>query len=532
MATTNPKRLTATQLLEKAAAGAPEKVLVYDAGAVATYAEVLERSTSFARGLVQRGLEPGARVVTLIGNEIGAVEIILGLAAAGVAYTPLISSDVTDEELRFFFRDSEPAAVVADAEYLARLDALDAETLPGCVIVRDVGRGDASIVESQLEATIVSYEELARVGGEAAVPLPAVDPDSTFAILYTSGSTARPKGVDLSHASFVACSEIWARQLQLTDEDVVLGVLPLFHAGGLFGALGPAIACGGGLMLQKRFSVSSFLDDVRASGATAGILLPSMIAMLMSYADDQELDCASSLRTIVTHFQHPHFEERFGVVSVLVWTMSELAIIGTFSAPQATDGRQFVVGYPMDPLVEIEIRDDEGHAVATGEAGEIVCRHPWLMAGYHNNPEETSRALGDDGWMRTGDLGRLGDDGALYYLGRLKNMIKRSGENISAVEVEETVRRMETVKECTCFGVPDTLRTEEVKVVIVPEDGAELSEVEVVGWCRERLASFKVPRYVEIRPEVDRTATMKVDLAALKREHEANPGWDRLANMP
>jgi crotonobetaine/carnitine-CoA ligase len=510
--------LTAPELLEAAVGlGDPNRPFVYSEGRTYSYRDIHEESLRVATALAGLGVGRGDRVITMLANTPRAISAIFGIAAAGGSYVPIIPES-SGHEVEYLLDDCPHKALLVDGRYLPALARLlrGTERTPPVLV-----SGDPADVTSGEGLDVTRFDETAPID-RAALDRPRLEDE--FCIMYTSGTTSRPKGAILGHEGFGVCAAVHSRRFHTGPSDTYLGVMPLFHAGGLYQCVAPALASGGGLMLQERFSVSSFWSDVDFSGATVGIMMPAMMAMIVARSTGPR---ENSLRNVLTFFVNPQFEEWFDVQSMLLWGMSELSAMGV-NTEAGYDGYRTpqLAGFPVDDRVEVKVVDEEGDRVPVEATGEIVCRHPWVFRGYLNRPRDTAATL-RDGWVFSGDLGCLDDRGRLYFRGRRKNMIKRSGENISGVEVEETIRSFPGVQTCVCFGVTDPIRTEEIKVVILPEPGAAVAPEEIVDWCASRLADFKVPRYIAIHDQLPYTLTGKVDLAALIARHEANYGWDR-----
>lgn len=278
--------------------------------------------------------------------------------------------------------------------------------------------------------------------------------------------------------------------------------------------------------MQLRFSASRFWDDVDRSNAAGGLLMPAMMSILLARPERDD-DRDHPMRVVLSHWVEPRLEERFGVEIVPVWGQTELgglAVSGK-AGDRDRDRPAGCVGTPL-PSTELDIRDEAGQSLPVGEVGEICSRSPWVMKGYWGDPELTAGVM-QDGWVRTGDLGYLDESGRLYFTARQKAMIKRGGENVSALEVEKAIGAHPDVAECVCFGVPDPIRTEEVKVVVVGREGRALDFPGLVEFTRERLADFKIPRYWQTAEDLPRTRSMKVATEQLREAHADEPGWDR-----
>jgi crotonobetaine/carnitine-CoA ligase len=484
-----------------------------------TYGQIRERAWAIGSGLQRLGAA-GERVVTMLPNDPALLAIQLGTVHAGGIAVPVIAEG-TPDEMRHFVEDSDAGILIATPERWAAVAPLLRK--PPRVVVLSEPTG-ARAPDGGLELT-----ELAQVEADGAQlgldPVHVRDTDP-MALMYTSGSTSRPKGVVIDAASFIKDAEIQPELFGLRDGENVLGVVQLYHIAGWHQALAIALGCRGGLVMQRRFSASRFWEDVDRSQAVAGLLMPAMVSILLARRERDD-DADHPFRAVLAHWVDDAFEERFGAEMVPVWGQTELGGLAASGRIGDSDRPRGCVGRAV-PGTAVEVRDAAGAVLSTCQSGEICVKSPWIMKGYWRDPDLTTSVV-EDGWVRTGDIGYLDDEGRLFFAGRLKAMIKRAGENISALEVEEAIAAHPDVSECVCFSVPDPVRTEEVKAVLVPREGAQLDLPGLVDFSRERLAEFKVPRYWEVREDLPRTRSLKVAVGVLRNEHDAQPGWDRSA---
>ncbi|MBN9623903.1 MAG: AMP-binding protein, partial [Actinobacteria bacterium] len=313
-------------------------------------------------------------------------------------------------------------------------------------------------------------------------------------------------------------------------EDVYLLPTSLAHAVGALTALSIAVRNGSSIDLVDRFSPARFWDDVAAHDATFSILFPAHLNLLLETAAAAPQPGGHSLRLVITHAHNRRFAERFGVELATVWGMTETGAQCVGSEPGYDGGLgDNYVGTPME-RVEVAIFDDRMRALQAGETGEIALRHRHVMLGYSKDPDATAQTL-VDGWVRSGDNGVLDDAGRLFFVGRIKNVIKRSGENVSAEEVEEAIEAQAGVVESTVFGVPDRLRTEEVFAVVVVSAGHTLDPAELRAACAENLVRWKLPRYLVLTDApLPRLANGKLDRVALRRSLDLEAAWDAEAS--
>ena len=325
---------------------------------------------------------------------------------------------------------------------------------------------------------------------------------------------------------YVSAGQGFALWTRATPDDRFFTCLPYFHANAQYYSTMGALASGATLVVQERFSASRFWQQVREARATVvnfiGMMMP-VLAKNDPQPDDRD-------NTVRLFYGSPafapeflaDFEQRFGTDIIVGFGMTETCY-GTIETIRG-ERRPNSSGQPRqhpDPAFDNTVRivDDDGIPVANGQPGEITIRNPATMAGYWRNEAETGASL-RDGWLFTGDLGWLDDDNYLYFVDRKKDVIRRRGENISSQEVEDVIKSHERVLDCAIIAVPSELGEDEVKAYITPRPGETVSPEDVIYWCAERLAYFKVPRYIEIREELPRTPSLRVRKDVLRQERE------------
>jgi crotonobetaine/carnitine-CoA ligase len=325
-----------------------------------------------------------------------------------------------------------------------------------------------------------------------------------------------------------------AQGLGWSDADRVLCVLPLFHVNALCHTCLAMLSAGGSIVLAEKFSASRFWDEVRAHEVTTSSLMRTIPQILLALPEKPD-DADNPLRVVVTLLSpelHVRFEERFGLRAVPSYSLTEdlLSVIGPKNLPREKLG---TCGLPLVPEVHrIRIVDEAGNGLPAGRPGEIVKQSPVVMKGYFKNPEATAKTLKDD-WLYTGDLGYLDEDGYLYFVDRLKDMVRRGDENISSEEVERVLNSHPAVAESAVIAVPDDIRGEEVKAYIVlkpPATPESVTPQEIWNFCKPHLAAFKVPRYIEYRAELPKTPSSKVQKNILRDESKqpSSRVFDRL----
>ncbi|MCW2686992.1 MAG: Long-chain-fatty-acid--CoA ligase, partial [Mycobacterium sp.] len=336
---------TATALLRHGVGcGDPRRPLLYFEGSRWSYSDVLDAVERRARGLRAAGVGRGDRVILLLANTPETMVYHLAIQMAGGVYVPLLPES-TEEELVYFLRHCEPRAVITDGERMPQLRRALRETPPALAIV----------LEDELSAAIdgprqiLSDEQLVALGASSGIGVLADinEPTDPVTVMYTSGSTGRPKGVILTHSGYVASGALWAHRLELGPQDTFLGVNPQHHAGGMKN-IATALFCGGGYMMQRRFSVSRFWSDVAFSGATSGVLMPAMMAMLLTRETGPD-DRKHTLRKVVSHHINDEFEQRHGIHLMTVWAMSEQSAAVCQTAPEYSDRQPGLAGWVLHP---------------------------------------------------------------------------------------------------------------------------------------------------------------------------------------
>jgi carnitine-CoA ligase len=357
---------------------------------------------------------------------------------------------------------------------------------------------------------------------------PGPRPEDPAVLIPTSGTTGRSKLVTQTHLAYVMAGEGFPWWLELTGEDRLMTSLPLFHINApAYSVLG-SVAAGASLVLLERFSASTFIDSARRYGATQFNAIGAMVEMLMRQPERPD-DADNPLRLCYTGPSPPEerqleIERRFGLLIVCGYALSETPyglVWRRGTRPFGTLGsvRQHpTLGEVNEGRVMLE-----GEPVAAGEVGELELRNPAVMKGYWNMPEETAAVLAPDGWLRTGDLVRDNGDGTYTFIGRQKEVIRRRGENLAPAEVEETLASHPAVVEAAVVGVPSELSEEEVKAFVVLAEPVDPGDLHT--WVAERLAPFKVPRYIELVTELPHTPTGRVAKHRLGRERTPDE-WD------
>jgi carnitine-CoA ligase len=513
-------RWTTDQILERAVREGAQRTAIVCGQESLTYGELDEQANRTGQMLRQLGVAPGERVVVLMANRPEYLTAYHGIGRYGAVLVPLVTQS-KPPEIAYFVEHSEASVMIVDDErWEVVRDQLLPHPAPELASIKQVIKlGDPA-------PGTLSYTDLMSAASPERVDY-FPDEQDMVALMYTSGSTGRPKAVIHPHYTAVAQAEAVAERMGYTDEDRLMTIFPLFHGNALVWSALAAVWCGARVIIHERFSASRFWDQAREHGATEVNLLVGAINMILAQPerpDDRDHPVRVTLAN-VTQSIYERFTQRFGVDVVSTWALAE-GPLGTMTAP-GHGYRAGEIGWPMGHDNEVKVFDEDDNEVAAGIVGELVQRNRAIMPGYYKNEEESRRVL-RGGWVHSGDLGYRGEDGAFYFVGREKHVIRRSGENVSGEEVEECLQHHPAVDMVAAIAVPDEIRGEEVKVYVVVHDGHSLEPEEVVAWCEERLADFKVPRYVEFLDELPTTGPLKVDRPALTKRPGLTDCWDRL----
>ncbi|MCC0036519.1 MAG: AMP-binding protein [Hoeflea sp.] len=480
-----------------------------------SYRQVQEQVTELAAALQQKGYGPGFRVMLLLENRPQFFFWLLALNRIGASVVP-VNPDLRHSELTYMAGHSEPSLIVALAN---RCDGLAAAAAEAGLSVPVIAAGDAVPQPGTAGPVALRADETGEaLGGE----------EMEAALLYTSGTTGSPKGCILTNTYFLEAGRWYANAGGLcalaTDGERMITPLPIFHMNAMAYSLMAMVAVGGCLTVLDRFHPSSWWRSVRESGATCLHYLGVMPSMLMGAPESPE-DRNHAVRfgfgAGVDPKLHAGFEARFGFPLVEAWAMTETgagAVICANQLPRRVG--ESCLGKP-GPELEVRIVDADGKVTQNGP-GELLVRRTGndprrgFFAGYFKNPEATDEAWAD-GWFHTGDIVRREADGSMFFVDRKKNVIRRSGENIAAVEVESALMRHPAVKAAAVAAVADPVRGDEVFACLkVDGEPDEALALEIVGWCLGQLAYYKAPGYVAFVDALPLTSTQKIQRRELK----------------
>ncbi|HEU4464405.1 MAG TPA: long-chain fatty acid--CoA ligase, partial [Gemmatimonadota bacterium] len=490
----------------------PEKTaLVWDpTGERISYGE-LDRRAAAAAGAIrgELGLAKGDRYAVLSGNCVEFIELFFAAGKSGAVFVPL-STRLTPHELSTIAGDCAPSALFYGPEQRETVDALRSKApIPTFVALgekaspRDLSWSDLSVRQSPPRTPVE------RCAGE--------DP---FCLLYTSGTTGRPKGAIVPHRMIAWNAINTALSWQLREDDVAPVYTPLYHAGGLTVFITPMAAIGGACVLMPGFDPAAVWQAIERHGCTVVLGVPTIFRMLREAPGFESADLTRVRWMISGGAPLPVFliEEyrRRGVVLKQGFGMTEVGVNCFAMTSEEALGKAGSVGKPL-LWTEARIAGEEGRELPPGEVGELWLRGPHVCSGYWNDPEETRQAFTADGWFRTGDLARRDADGFYFIAGRRKEIFISGGVNVSPLEVEAELLQHPQVADAAVVGIPDPHWGEVGAAFVVPRGGASLSSDELAKFLGERLARLKIPKRFELLSELPRTPYGKVVKAELKR---------------
>jgi Acyl-CoA synthetases (AMP-forming)/AMP-acid ligases II len=494
---------TLLELLEPIAGERTALVLPED-GTRVSYGSLREQVRDAADTFSGLGIGRGDRVAMAFPNGLPAIVCFLGAAMAGTA-APL-NPGYREDEFRFYLEDTEARLLVLPED-----GGEDARRAAG----DSVAIVNASVVDGRVQ---LSSDRRGTTGTPA--------PDDVALVLHTSGSTGRPKRVPLKQSNLVRSVGNIIETYGLTNDDVSLCVMPLFHVHGLMASLMATLASGGTVVVPARFNALGFWRIVRDHGVTWYSAVPTMHQLLLARVGKGEhvetgklrfiRSCSASLapETMLA------MESAFSVPVLEAYGMTEASHQMSSNPLPPGDRKPGSVGAGTG--VRVGIMDKDGNLLAPGEHGEVVIQGDNVITGYENNPEANATSF-TNGWFRTGDQGFLDTNGYLTLVGRLKELINRGGEKISPREIDEVLLAHPEIAEAVAFGVPHRMWGEEVAAAVVLREESTTTEAELLAYCRNRLAEFKSPKKIHIVQAIPRTATGKLQRRVVAAAYQGDP---------
>jgi len=463
-----------------------------------SYGDVAAASARVAGLLAAEGFAPGDRIGVMMPNVPQFAAVYYGVLRAGGVVVPM-NPLLKTREVAYYLADSGARLIFAWEGAVAEATA-GAERAGGTTVI--------PVAPAAFEELLHSHPPRDEVVDRAE--------NDTAVILYTSGTTGQPKGAELTHANLTRNVEVnQADLLRLTPEDTVFGGLPLFHSFGQVCALNAALAAGASLLLLPKFDAGVAVKQMAEHKATVFAGVPTMYAALLGLDDAPDLPdlrvCVSGGAALPVEVLH-RFEERFGCTILEGYGLSETSPVASFNRPDR-ERKPGSIGTPLTG-VEMQVVGPDGAALPAGEVGEIAIRGHNVMKGYWQKPEATADVLSADGWFRTGDMGRVDDDGYFYVVDRVKDMVIRGGFNVYPREIEEVLYEHPAVAEAAVIGIPHAELGEEVAAAVALRPGTSATTEEIRDFVKSQVAPYKYPRLVWFVDALPKGPTGKI----LKRE--------------
>jgi crotonobetaine/carnitine-CoA ligase len=483
-----------------------------------TYREFDDQVNRVANGLLAENIARGEHVIVHLPNCPAFLITWFALAKIGAVMVPT-NTAYSAAEMQYVLGFSDATTVVTDPSFMGVFNA----ALSKCPNISRVFvcRTEQAPLGTRL------WDDLWR--GQPATLAPIeIDNEATVVIVFTSGTTAQPKGVMLTHANCLWSGERVTKHMRLAPGERNLTALPCFHVNALSISVLASVTAGATLVLLETYSATLYWSQVIRHRANVISIVPALMRTI--YAQPPRPDDRDHVLRVVfyaincTNKEKTDFEERFGVQFLNGYGLTEAMTVVAL-APLDGNRRWPSIGLPAIER-RIKIVDEHGQEVPRGMVGELMVKGEpgrTIMKGYYKNPEATAATV-QDGWMHTGDNAWRDEAGYLYFFDRKKDIIKRGAENVSASEVETVLMEHPDVLECAVIGVPDPIKDEAVKAFVVPRPGSALTVEQIIAYCAGRLAKFKVPTIVELRESLPKTSIGKIEKMALKREESERRG--------
>jgi crotonobetaine/carnitine-CoA ligase len=474
-----------------------------------SYRELDELANALAGALAHRGVRQGDLVALMMPNRAEFAISYFALARLGAVAVP-ITTALKSEGLAYIFHQTEAPTVIIEASLLPRVEAALQEKnyFKQVIIVGGSGEEGATLAASERFETLVDERRM--------VAYPEIQPGDLWAIMYTSGTTGPSKGVMLPHQFLASQTASIVMDFEYNEETVGYTFMPLFHLNAVAITMMPAVFTGSRCVIRANFPRGQLLNDIQATGATHTVLVPFIIRGLLAEPprpDDRENPLKVVFGMSLSPEEWQAFEDRFALQYMTCYGPTESGMVC-----RATRGKPGCTGR-LGERYEVQIVDEHERPVPPGAVGEIVGRprRPFeIMFGYYKMPEATARAFRNL-WFHTGGLGWVDEEGYLYFSDRLKDSIKRRGENVSSLEVEDVISRFPGVQDVAVVGYRHPSGSdEEVRAFIVPKGEAALDPTALIQHCSAHLAYFMVPRYLDFRSELPRNAIGKVEKVKLR----------------
>jgi long-chain acyl-CoA synthetase len=502
------------QILDDNAVKLPGKTCLIYEDTSFTYQELNKLANKAGNAFLNLGIRKGDRVIISLLNNPEFVIAFFALAKIGAIMVP-VNYQLTAAEEGYIINDSEPSLIITDPSKLSRFQEMTAGAIPILVVNRNQGE--------TVPPEVMDFQDQMKNESDSLTPCLCTRGDVVH-ILYTSGTTGRPKGAMLTHHSVLFCSSFYSDNDDMSEffasDAKFVVTLPLFHCYGQNMGLITPLSVGATVILMDKFHTEKVFEAIAKYGATCFPGVPTMYAYLANGFDPQKHNlkslkfCKSAGASLSMEIRRV-FREKFGLEineGFGITEASAQAIAHPVRADRRRSDKIGSIGVPLrnnQQQTEARVVDENDRELPPNEVGELIIKGDHIMKGYWKQPEETAKTL-RGGWLHTGDLARRDEDGFFYIVDRKKDMIIVGGENVYPREIEEVLYQNDKVLEAAVVGEKDALKGEVVKAVVVFKEGIQGTEKELIDFCAARLAKFKVPRSIEIRKEMPKSSTGKI----------------------
>jgi acyl-CoA synthetase (AMP-forming)/AMP-acid ligase II len=503
-------RVNMGDILKRSAKRFPNKTALVENDRRITYFELNKLVNKVARGLHSIGLEKGDRLSILSSNSIEFIVVYFACAKAGITIVP-INTGLLTKEVEYIIKDSNSKAVLLEKQYLHLIQVSETiESLKEIVLID----GDSTLKDNN------NFNSLWQSQDDSEV-LCEINERDLMQCLYTSGTTSNPKGVMSSHIAVYFNTLGTAFDLKVTEQDISIAMLPLYHVAQLNAVTTPVFLAGGTTVIMKKFEPESLMNLIEKERATQIFGLPMMYRTLLDHPKRSDYDL-TSLRLCVyamapmpdNDLQRAHHV--FNCDFALLFGQTEMAPVATVFRPEHQLIKPGAAGTPA-VNVEVAIIDQNGEMLPEKEIGEIVYRSPQTMEGYLNDTEKTREAF-LHGWFHSGDFGYFDEDSILWFVDRKKDMVKTGGVNVASIEVEKTIFQHPNVQNVAVVGLPHEHWTEALTAFVISKDSEKIPEEEIIQLCKKQLGGYKVPKKVITLKEFPMTSSGKIQKHMIRNE--------------
>ena len=513
------ERVCVGDITTRGAALYPDKAALIDGDRVVTYRQLDERANRLGHALLGLGLQPQSVVAVMAGNCAELLEVYFACAKAGLICAP-VNLGLRGEDIAYCLRDASARVLVVQASLVEAARALP-EALPDLLAV--YWTGDQP--EQDLPKGAGTLDSLIAQGATEELEVMVRDRDAVQ-LLYTSGTTANPKGVLTSHLAVTLAGMSSALSNRLGPQGVYLAVLPMFHCAVLNSGAMSTLTVGGTMVIAASFDALRVLELIQRHQVSTFVLLPMMYAQLLNEPRAAEYDTSSVVQALYAMAPMP--EERLHAIHALFPGADVVLGSGQteFTPPTCLQRSEHQWSKAASwgtatAMTRVAIMDEHGNLLPNGEIGEIVYRGPMVMNGYLNQTEQTAECF-RHGWFHSGDVAWMDEDGAIWFTDRKKDVIKTGGENVASVEVERCLMGHPAVAEAAVIGLPHERWGEAITAVVICQPEQTVQEEELMAYCRDKLAGFKVPKAVLFAGEFPRTGTGKIQKHVIRSRHQSH----------